>query len=570
MSSLCAPGVKSEFAWLTQGPNMLARPAPWQAKALDFPGVADPDKGTYVTFSKYHPCESTGDHLYRVLMTPIGPRLGAEIPEFDTGGTRVRDHAMDVRFDVPAKTVRITDHITVERSEGTLPGIVLRLNSIYSVLSVKQNGTAIPFKQSGGFIAIQSADSPRSEYDLSYKATITSGAEDYILPNQVGLTSYWYPHTGRLPATSTVRITVPRGWAAIGQGEFGGKTYDSTSSTFSYKNTLPICYFTLAAGKYTITTRKSGDITVSAYLLHPSSFRAATCIDTAIGALQWFSKNFSKYPYTHYAVVESGVYPAALECYSFTLVGQALLPLALVHEIAHTWWGGVVPNTYTRTLWNESFAEYSDGLYGRLNDKSGLHEFNAQVMCSPMFAPLMKQASLMTAHDAMNMAESVIGYGKGSLVLENLEWMLGSEKMLACMRKFIERHPKGEDAEWKDFIDAVVEVAGPEWTAYFTPWLTRTDLPGLTLSGVKSEKLGNKYVITGSVAQKEPAFWIRVPLHIDTAGGSRDESIYVRSASESFRIETTGKPVLVSLDPNHESLRAVSTKTPDPTVVRLK
>ena len=48
------------------------------------------------------------------------------------------------------------------------------------------------------------------------------------------------------------------------------------------------------------------------------------------------------------------------------------MEIALVHEIAHTWWGGVVPNTYTRTLWNESFAEYSDGLYGRMTDSSGL------------------------------------------------------------------------------------------------------------------------------------------------------------------------------------------------------
>src|SRR5437660_11060171 len=145
---------------------------------------------------------------------------------------------------------------------------------------------------------------------MSYHGLIAGSSEDYIQPNQAGLTSYWYPHTGRLPATHDVTITVPHGWSAIGQGEPGEKTVTPTTATFSWSNKLPVCYFTVAAGKYSVTTRQIGGIAVSAYLLHRDSRRAQAAIQTASGALQWFSKNFGPFPYKRYAVVETDVFPA--------------------------------------------------------------------------------------------------------------------------------------------------------------------------------------------------------------------------------------------------------------------
>src|SRR5206468_571384 len=94
------------------------------------------------------------DHLFQVVATPNGSRLGAEIPETDTAGSRVRDHKLTVRFEVPTKTVRISDRITVERTPESLPATILRLNAIYTVDSVRRNGLPIPFHQAGGFLAI--------------------------------------------------------------------------------------------------------------------------------------------------------------------------------------------------------------------------------------------------------------------------------------------------------------------------------------------------------------------------------------------------------------------------------
>jgi hypothetical protein len=559
-----APGVEPGFQWATMPPGMMGPKLPWKVKWLEVP-----DSGrAYVAFTKYHPCESSSDHLYRTVRTEDGHRLGEEIPETETLGTRVRHHQLTVRFDVPSQQSFITDRVSLEMQSHREQQCILRINEIYKVTSVSSEGKAIPYRQAGGFLWLPTPPGRVATFDLAYHGGIKGGAEDYIRANQAALTSYWYPHTGRLPATCEVKVTVPKGWIGIAQGEPIGKSVTPQAVTTSWKNDLPVCYFTVAAGKYTVTTRKVGNVSVSAYLLRPSTARAREAISSAGSAIQWFSKNLSKYPYSRYAVVETDVFPAALECYSFTLAGRSLIPMAIVHEVAHTWWGGVVPNTYTRTLWNESFAEYSDGLYTRLSGGSGMHEFNTQMMGSGLMDMLgVPEVSLMEANDAMNMSHSIIGYGKGSLVLENLERMLGTQKMLACMRHFIARHMPGEDAEWRDFIDAVEETAGKEWRHFFPAWLNRTDQPALRLSDVKSSREGDKFVVTGTVVQNEPAFWIQVPVVVQTRAGQTRREVTVKSTSQPFRIELTNKPSEVLLDPGRETLRASSKGAAQPTLL---
>ena len=84
-------------------------------------------------------------------------------------------------------------------------------------------------------------------------------------------------------------------------------------------------------------------------------------------ALPFYEAHFGKFPYSHYALVETlGPFGGALEAYSFATFGGGAFQFATAHELSHTWWGGVVPNPYTRSMWNESFANYSDNLFRRL------------------------------------------------------------------------------------------------------------------------------------------------------------------------------------------------------------
>ncbi len=554
------------FAWTTGRSAVGSSGGRWNVKILADPGPAPDPADRWVTFSRYQKCESQHDHIYRLAAGDAGLRLGDEIPETEIGGYRVRHHDVSVRFHVAAKSATFKDRVTIERRPGAWRTMLLRLNSPYQVTSVKCGAQPVPFARAGGFLAVRAPEGPRIVLDMAYGGVVDGHTEDYILADHAGLTSYWYPHTGRLPVTSRIAITAPKGWQSIAIGKLVSREVQGGVATTTYESDLAVCYLTVASGDYHITTRTVDGVAVSAYLLKDDPARGASVANVAKNALSWFSHNFSPYPFKTYVVVESRVFPAALECYSFTLCGSSTIPEAVPHEISHTWWGGVVPNTYTRSLWNESFATYSDSLYRRSTGEDGI---SAATATTEMMATVATGYSLLDASDAMDFRQASVGYGKGGAVLRELERMLGKEKMLASIRRFIADHKAGEDAEWLDYIKAVSETAGQEWSGFFTAWLSRKDLPELRLENATAAASGGGYVVRGTVGFKSAPFWIATPVSVSTAGGDVKATVMVKGAPTAFEVKTTSKPTRVRVDPARELLRKSAATNYSPTLATM-
>src|SRR5207244_5025579 len=133
-------------------------------------------------------------------------------------------------------------------------------------------------------------------------------------------------------------------------------------------------------------------------------------------ALSFYSRTFAPFPWTHYDVVEYPMTLGALEAYSFTTASLELIPQALPHELAHSWWGGLVPNSYTVDMWNEAFATYSERLLREADSprpRPGLQpgEERARQRRAGSGAPIIG------AGDALVPANASVGYGKGAAVL---------------------------------------------------------------------------------------------------------------------------------------------------------
>src|SRR5689334_17280994 len=87
------------FAWLRHGAR--GRTSGWSVAPLLLPATAGEKPTPVAIFSTFHTVESIGDRFYRLKETDAGWRLGDEIPETDTLGYRVRDHRLNVRYDLP-------------------------------------------------------------------------------------------------------------------------------------------------------------------------------------------------------------------------------------------------------------------------------------------------------------------------------------------------------------------------------------------------------------------------------------------------------------------------------------
>jgi hypothetical protein len=547
------------FAWVESARET------WSGDILTVPsgGSGGNAAPTYLAvFHAWHTCESDGDHVHRLLKTEQGWRLGDEIAETETGGFRIRDHDLHVTLNLVQKTAAIHDRIQVERTQEPAPAFgLLRLSQDFRVRRITRlgpEGPPVPFRQAGGILAFAPPADRTFSLFLTYAGTLNHKESDYIRETEATLDSYWYPHIARLPATTTVTATAPPGWTVIAQGErlHIDRAADN-STTVTYRNDVPSSFFTLDMGRYLRTTQSSHGRTLSIYLLRSNPALAKRSLNLLDRALTFYATHFAPFPYSHYDVVETrGAFPGALEAYSFATFGPETLPDLIPHELSHTWWGGLVPCTYTHSMWNEAFAEYSDSLFQRAMERladPGKPDPRDPVRLlreRQRMAHIFDNYSLMQARDTSDARQAAVGYVKGPLVLRVLEDLIGQETMLRCLKAFIAEHPRGEAAEWPDFAHVVHKVTGQDYNWFFAQWLERKGLPEVALAHVTVSGQGPETMVEGDILQENTPYRMRVPLLLETRNGAPIRTtVEIDGKRTHLRIKASARPVRLTLDP---------------------
>ncbi|MEP6755202.1 MAG: M1 family aminopeptidase, partial [Chthonomonadales bacterium] len=247
-------------------------------------------------------------------------------------------------------------------------------------------------------------------------------------------------------------------------------------------------------------------------------------------------------------------WPGALEAYSFTTYGPGIIPGDNPHEWGHTWWGGFVPNTYLRDIWNESLATYSESVYYRR--AKGDAAANAildrafWVRPFPGMDRLVGAIPLSESFDALFGSAAVVGYQKGGLVMQNLEETLGYNLLQKCLKAFRTKFMySGKAAVWADFEEIVNSVTGKDYTWFFNQWVRKAGLPKLALANVKSTSIGGSYEVEGDVTQSGSPYWLKMPIWIATAQGHVKTTVQVDGENTHFKISVPSTPTTVLLDP---------------------
>jgi aminopeptidase N len=527
----------------------------WDGGILTPPGSTD----RLMVFHAWHGCESDGDHVHHLAQDGSGWKVGAEIPETETGGFLIRDHDLNIHMDAPHAALAITDTVKFEKiADSPAAYALMRLSQDFHVSEIRQDGpsgTPVPFTQTGGVIAFTPPPGNTFTLYMAYAGTLQHKESDYFRGNEATIDSYWYPNIARLPATATFTVTAPPGWIPVAQGDLVKQSTDADGhTTVTYRNNIPVSYFTLDAGKYSVTTRNVDGVQLSAYLLTSDTKTANASLDLLQNALKFFSAHFSPYPYKRYSLVETGgPFPGALEAYSFATYGPRTLPVALVHELSHTWWGGIIPCAYTRSMWNESFANYSDGLYGRMAHSGyrPVDDIPASFLRSAKINRMpFAQGTMATAYDTTDQFQAGVGYTKGSLVLRLLENELGQATMLKCMRQFLADHVPGTAAEWTDFEAAVAKATGESYAWFFDEWLNRPGLPRLRLTNVTQHRAAGETVVEGDILQEGEPYQVDMPVKVSTSNSALTQTVKVMGAKTHFVLHAPGHVSRVLLDPD--------------------
>lgn len=513
----------------------------------------------YVVLSTYLTGEDVGELLFSVDKGRL-----RYVPETEDFGMRVVRQDLTADFNLGKSSVKIGARVSLAPltadEKGPLRGFSLRLGPNFRVASVRdERGRAVPFSQGGGVLMV---DALRTAQTLTVAYEGVVDKPDYagsIDGEHIQLSNEsWWPTIARRPAPYTLSVAVPPGWVAVGQGE---RTTANGRELFDMK--LPTSVWSFSAEPFQTFTRTNRDgraFDVYSRSLPKDDARRQTELNEPI--LAFYESKFALYPFRRWGVADVRTYGGgALEAYSFATYGEGSLPDEDAHEPSHTWWGGILPNTYLESFWNESFAVFSEGLYRRevpIGDRNARRAAFADLaLDSRGYARVpVAEGSCFIGPEA-----SELGYGKGAHVLAMLESLLGTDRMTEAMRRWIADHPKGEAAGWSGFERTVLAIYPEmELGPFFAYWLHKPGVPSVTVGSVKWD--GAR--VTGALPVGTP----RMPLEfvLVAPNGRVERRLFdtrAMAADGAFSIASTiGKPARVLFDPYHRALRKGSPLAP--------
>ena len=521
----------------------------WKAEELDMPGV-----GSFVVFTTPLTSEDIGELLFE----RVGSKLKF-IDEQTKDGLRLRHHVVAVKFNLVDKEAYLTDTVTASVTANSHKFHALRFSPCYKVTSMTDGVKQITYKQSGGIVMIPKQPNGNLSLTMAYTGSVK-------LPNYAGSISgaiasltndYWYPMVNRMPTTYEISVAPPdKDWTVIAQGNYVGKDTNVKPPSEKFKMDMPTIYWSLTVLKTRHVSEKFDGRTLQMWSPRVDPKRMELQPKLYAPIIRLYDKEFGPFPFDSYGALDSPVYGGgALEAYSYATYGGGL-PDEDAHEPSHTWWGGILPNTYLKSFWNESFANWSSGFFAReVPIGNSLDRREAfQTVCLP--EDQYNDATLMNSGVLTGTAGGSLGYGKGALVLAMLEQLIGTTNLLDCMKQWVRSHPKGEPAEWEEFESIVVNrMAQFHLQDFFDDWFKRPGFANVSLEGGKFSK--GKF--EGKLTWNGKRFRMPLDLWFENKGGG----MQVRML-DTLNVDADGRftiampdfhPNKVYFDPYHRALR---------------
>ncbi len=192
---------------------------------------------------------------------------------------------------------------------------------------------------------------------------------------------------------------------------------------------------------------------------------------------QFMNRTFGKYPYPVYSVIQGG--DGGMEYPMCTLIlgeGQfhGLLSTA-IHEICHSWFQAVLATNESLYAWmDEGFTSFAqDESLAHLIGVENPHEDSYQSYLTLVQSGLQEPASQHADHFSTNRAYSITSYSMGSLLLNQLKYIMGNDVFYRAMRNYYNtwkfRHPQPND-----FIRVLEKTSGLSLQWFMRYWINTT------------------------------------------------------------------------------------------------
>ncbi|HVX85654.1 MAG TPA: M1 family aminopeptidase [Phycisphaerae bacterium] len=405
----------------------------------------------------------------------------------------------EAKFEHSGETLKITLPVTMKKdAEGvvgfTYTGQYSEPNppELMAAMGAESAGRRLDKGEGESGSATKPASAPASA-----PAVVKRKGPEYPYNPQIGLGEYgyalsgasWYPITvlgDVFQAHVVYKITGEDevvGEGALVKREPAKDAKGTGRFEFETKNPVFGLYF--AYGPYVMSEKQVGDIHFYSYFRPEDAGKADAYIDLTDRILTFYGSKFVPFPYEKMAMVEvplppmlGGVGPASMMMLQDGFVERKEMPeFLLAHELAHQWFGNLIPINITDPNYNqwlsEGFATYCDALYTEhtLGAKAlamHMQRYGQLYFQFAMLAPKGKGAIRDTFPDSP-LYRPVI-YEKGAIVLHMLRKVMGDEKFFALMRKYVETY-RDKPSTVDDFRKLANAENGESLDWFFSQWL---------------------------------------------------------------------------------------------------
>jgi aminopeptidase N len=446
-----------------------------------------------------------------VAATPAGaaparPAPGAPgagdpyFPQQGNGGYDVKTYGLDLRYTPATRRLDGTAAIVATATQS-LSRFDLDLRG-FTVRSVTVNGRRAAFSRAGQELRITPAKALRrglpflvtvayggvpaviTDPDESIEGFVPTDDGAFVVGEPQGAPG-WFPanDTPNDKATYTVRMTVPAGLTAVGNGRLLAQRTAGGKSTFVWQETKPMATYlaTITLGRFQVHRAKAGRIPVYVALDPQEAAEAKPVTDRIPEIIAWEQSVFGPYPFeTVGAIVDHAPNVGyALESQTKPNFDSAPGISTLVHELAHQWYGDSVSLTRWKDIWlNEGFATYAEWLWSaHTGGRTPQQIFNR------LYATPASDTDLWTppAGDPGGPA-NIFGtpsYDRGAMTLQVLRNRIGDRAFFTVLRTWAAQHRYG-NVTTAQFIALSERVSHKNLDGLFDAWLFTPGKPGFT------------------------------------------------------------------------------------------
>lgn len=384
--------------------------------------------------------------------------------------------------------------------------------------------------------------------------------------------TYWYPVFDEYSTTFDLKVQLPKGWTAIGQGDEPTEKTKDDSTVVSWADHTPQKGIYLNAAKFIKYSLAGDNVTVLAYLRTKSDKLANRFLNITKKYITMYNNMIAPYPYSKFALVEN-FWETGYGMPSFTLLGPTVIKLPFIlyssypHEILHNWWGNSVYVDYERGNWCEGITVYMADHYLQEQQGNGIKYRRTALKNFRDYVTDQNDFPLRDFRSRFSKASQAIGYGKGMMLFHMLKIQFGNEMFLESMRNFYVDN-LFQRASFEDIQASFEKTSGTDLKKIFHQWVDRKSAPTLLLKNVSldgKEKQIIKFSLEQSQKSKPYALYIPIKI-IFSKKRTVTKLLTMKSKKAEWKFNLGETPVSLTIDPEIDVFRKLGPLETPPTL----